>query len=180
VSAAVNLPGPSRRSIRLQGYDYADAGAYFVTVCAHLRECLFGTIAEDAIRLSAIGELVSRAWFSLPGRFSNIELDAFVVMPNHLHGIIVVERAVKAVAESPGRGPISGSLGAIVQNLKSTSAFKINRLRGTPGQPVWQRNYYEHIIRDDRDLTRIRNYIDNNIRQWAADHENPSLNNRLP
>lgn len=198
-----------RRSIRLRGYDYAWAGTYFVTLCAQHRECLFGEVMGNKMRLNVAGQIVATIWQSIPRHFPGVTLEAWIIMPNHLHGIIVIgdQRRGEAVAyDSPASttprlaiaspnpphpapkkpeplptdasprqdGTQPGSLSAIVQNFKSVSTRKINRIRNTPGGPVWQRNYYEHILRDEAALNRIRQYIGDNPRQWAEDENNPS------
>lgn len=185
-----------RRSIRLKGYDYTQAGAYFVTMCAHGRECLFGDIANGVVRLNDCGRIAAAGWNALPRHFAHATLDAFVIMPNHLHGLVLLSAQGKgetfagrpsdragagAANASPQRpnGTQPGSLGAILQNFKSISTRKINTLRATPGAPVWQRNYYERIVRDDRALNAIRHYIANNPLKWALDRDNPTLSRPL-
>jgi REP element-mobilizing transposase RayT len=168
-----------RRSIRLQGYDYSQAGAYFVTVSTHDKECLFGEIADGEIKLNAFGEVAQASWYELPQHFSYLGLDVFVIMPNHVHGIIVLN-GVGAQHAAPPRGGLrpnvqAGSLGAVVRSFKSAVSKQINELQGTPGMPVWQRNYYEHVIRNAEELHRIRQYIVNNPLQWALDRENPAV-----
>lgn len=176
-----------RRSVRVKGYDYAQEGAYFVTLCAEARQCLFGEIVDEEMRLNAFGEIVVAEWVRTATVRPYVELDAFVVMPNHVHGIIVLTndrmpgrghvRATHRVAPTEtGRleGPPSGSIGAILGQFKSLTAKSVNRLRGTPGLPVWQRNYYEHVIRNERELERAREYIVNNPAKWMLDRENPA------
>jgi len=175
-------PDQHRRSLRLQGYDYAQAGAYFVTLCTRGRECLFGEIVDGAMRPNDAGSAVSDEWFKTARIREHVRLNAdeFVVMPNHVHGIlwIVDAGATRRVAPTrPGprpAGPVSGSVGAIMAQFKSVVTKRINALRGTSGMQVWQRNFHEHIIRDDDTLSRIREYIVNNPLQWALDRENPA------
>ena len=169
-----------RRSIRLKEWDYTQPGAYFVTICSHTRAPLFGRVVDGDMVLNEYGEIVRACWREIPDHFPHVELDAFVVMPNHIHGIIViVDHIVGATHASPlpenvpPRGPASGSLGAIVGSFKSTVTKRINIGRGTPGAPVWQRNYYEHIIRNDRALNAIRHYITENPLRWHLDRYNP-------
>jgi putative transposase len=173
-----------RRSIRLKDYDYAQAGAYFVTVCTHNRECLFGEIIDAEMRLSEYGQIVVASWQDIPRHFDCVELDAFVVMPNHLHGNLTIIDDVGAKhfsAELPPKnasplqphGTQSNSLGAILQNFKSVSTRKINQARDTQGAPVWQRNYHEHIVRNEREWNAIREYVANNPANWLKDSENP-------
>ena len=170
------------KSIRLPFYDYAGAGYYFVTICADFGESLFGEIVAEEMRLSRDGHVVEKKWHEIPLHFTGVDIDAFVVMPNHVHGIIVIkdlEDSVPSVVEQHAvplrkrRGPKAGSLGVIVRSFKSAVTREINLQRGTPGVTVWQRNYYEHVIRDERDLERIREYIENNPLRWALDEENP-------
>jgi REP element-mobilizing transposase RayT len=187
-----------RRSIRLSNYDYSQTGAYFVTICTHKNECILENRA-----LSAIAE---RAWREIVTAVGGGDDCDFVIMPNHLHGIVWInrepsvgarhrvinsEREKHAIAgcgtepddvpdASPLRpasrrptAPPHGSLGAIIGSFKSVTAKRINRVRGTPGAPVWQRNYYEHIVRSEAELKRIREYIRDNPRRWRENPENP-------
>ena len=155
-----------RHSIRLRGYDYTWPGAYFVTICTHQRENLF---ADP--RFLRIAE---RAWRAIPDHphAGRVSLDAWVVMPNHVHGLLILQSCdgQPGPSEAPIGAP-AGSLGAIVGNYKSVVARRINDLRRTPGAPVWQRNYYERVVRDDRQLVAFRRYITENPARWAADAE---------
>ena len=164
-----------RRSTRLQGYDYAEAGIYFVTLCTVDRECLFGEIIGESMQPSRAGDIVQEVWLRSPTLRSEIALDAMVIMPNHLHGIVIIQ-TVGATGRSPLQpvpGPAKRSLGALIAGFKAATTKRINAWRGTPGSPVWQRNYYDRIIRDEDELWRIREYIANNPAQWAVDRENP-------
>ena len=232
----VDHPHHHRRSIRLQGYDYAGPGGYFVTLCTHNRVCLFGEITGDNMQLNDIGRIVVEELTKTPDIRREIRLDAFVVMPNHVHAIvwivadngdpnptgnadhpaatdtrIPIRRGDRPVAPStdtvvypndtsiqtdnrtdvdhpvnmvaPIRrgdrpvaptGPPTKSLGAMIAGFKSAATTRINQFRGTPGAPVWQRNYYEHIIRHADSLARIRWYIEHNPAHWNDDTDNPS------
>ena len=187
-----------RRSIRLKGYDYSQAGAYFITICTHNRECLFGEIIEGQMHLNEIGKIVESEWLKTAEIRDEVELDAFTVMPNHVHGIIVItgnsspSEPVGAHGRAPnvdmmaddlgvaavradGRPPLRRqpkSIGSIMAGFKSTVTKQINEIRQTPGAPVWQRNYYEHIIRNEKALQRIQRYIIENPQQWVYDQEN--------
>jgi putative transposase len=187
-----------RHSIRLAEYDYRQDGAYFVTMCVYQRACLFGDVVGDEMMLSTLGCIVLEEWERTAIHRTYVILDEFVVMPNHVHGIIVIDHgadgvgATRRVAQfdptsipnvpASGRathrvaptGPAAGSIGAIIGQFKSISAKRINRVRETPGAPVWQRNYYEHVIRDEKSLNAIREYIQFNPARWAADNENPA------
>jgi len=216
-----------RRSIRLQGYDYSQNGAYFITLCTHNRECLFGQIQNGQMILNEYGKMVEQCWNNLSNHYDNIELDAYVIMPNHFHGIILITDNVdnvdnvRAIRELPIHElpihelpihelpihelprqrkhelpihelPIHELprqqqkqrqqqrrkmlLPKIVGRFKTNSAKQINQMRNTPGISVWQRNYYEHIIRDEKSLENIRNYIINNPAKWQDDDYN--LTNR--
>ena len=165
-----------RHSIRLRGYDYAQTGAYFVTVCAQDRACLFGDVIDGVMRLNDSGRIAADEWTRSGTLRTEIAIDEWVVMPNHVHGIVVItggdaRRGDRPVAPTPGPRP--RSLGAMIAGFKSAATTRINEQRGTPGAPVWQRNYYEHIVRDEDDLNRIRQYIRENPAHWASDRENP-------
>ena len=182
-----------RRSLRLQSWDYRNRGAYYVTICTHQRALLFqGDQIKHALRM---------AWRSI-GRYSSAHPDEFVAMPNHVHGIIWLRGTTvgRVAAQALSEGTLqpngvaetrttsvhtcaaplrlfavdTGSLAAVVRAFKSNTTRRVNALRSTPGEPVWQRNYYEHIIRDDRDLERAREYIIDNPRRWAEDRHNPA------
>jgi len=184
-----------RRSIRLKGYDYTQPGAYFITLCAQNREHLFGAVVEGEMRLNAWGKIAREEWFTTARLRPYVRLDEreFVVMPNHVHGIIWIvdddgdnvggnttvgaqRRCAPTVAtttiQSINVAP--GSLGAIVRAFKSAVTQRINAARGTPGAPVWQRNYYERIVRDETALANIRAYILANPLRWTGDRENPA------
>lgn len=180
----------NRRSIRLRGYDYSRAGAYFVTICAQHRKCLFGDIVDGKLVFNENGQIVLSVWHGLTNHYSHVELDAFVVMPNHVHGIIVlhddnigggggVGAGFKpAPTVKPTRTVKRHVLSEIIRGFKTFSARRINEMRESPGTPVWQRNYYEHIIRNDGELNRIREYIENNPTNWETDRENPLVRAR--
>jgi REP-associated tyrosine transposase len=182
-----------RRSVRLRGYDYSTAGRYFVTVCAHQRKCIFGEIADDQMRPNALGAIVREEWFRTAKVRAGVMLDAFVVMPNHIHGTLEILGGVGAtprVAQgratqrvAPTRkmrphGPGRNTLGAIIGQFKSVTAKRINEDRRTPGQPVWQRNYCEHVIRNEAALNKIRDYICANPGKWPLDRDNPARTSR--
>ena len=164
-----------RRSIRLPHYDYAQRGVYFITLCVQHRRSLFGDVIDGSMVLKNLGESVATEWRRTSEIRPNIVVDEFVVMPNHLHGLIVMEPLRRGVSHTPGgkfRSPAQ-TVGAIVRGFKGSTTRLINELQGTPGVMLWQRNYYEHIVRHDRELQRIREYIANNPAQWALDRKNP-------
>ena len=180
-----------RRSIRLRDYDYAQVGLYFVTLCIQDRERLFDDVVDDEPLLNDTGLIVAECWRWLADRYDHVELDDWVVMPNHLHGIVNItddsSEMRDEVVGSPGgsrtaptndaasrRAATRKPLGRLVGAFKTVSTNRINALRDTPGATVWQRDFYEHVIRDERDLDRIRRYIANNPSNWPRDAENPS------
>jgi putative transposase len=196
-----------RRSIRLKGYDYAQPGAYFVTICTADRQPILGEIVNGAMRLSAAGRIVEQEWRRLVRHFRNIRLDAYVIMPNHLHGIIVINESVEArLASQQGivgathadqheaiidrggspvrdgsperegrpKGPGAGSLGAMIGQFKSRVTRRIWSLAAYDHIPIWHRNYYEHIIRNELEWGRICEYIHNNPACWAEDLHHPN------
>ena len=188
--------GKRRRSIRLQDYDYSQNGAYFITICTHNRECFFGDIVADEMLLNEAGRMIESAWNDIPRRFPGVSLDASIVMPNHLHGIIVIEDAVGAnllcaqercgrlqggrIQDSPLQaGTLAGTVGRMVQAFKSitTNDYIVGvKQHGWPSFPgkIWHRDYYEHIIRSEKVLNATREYIVYNALRWALDPENPT------
>jgi putative transposase len=245
-----------RRSIRLKGYDYSAAGMYFITLCTYQRECRFGEIVDGVMRLNPLGQIVQTHWMRLPKHHPNLRLDAFIVMPNHFHGILVLtsnqpphspvgagladtstvsansettkpalpysdtstiatdpaptkpvllhstdSETTKSIHPSLSKHPggvragsidtfMNGSHPAlakpaptkivnhagipeIIRGFKTFSARRINETRRTQGTPVWQRNYYEHIIRNDLSLQTIQIYIRHNPQSWQTDQLHP-------
>lgn len=171
-----------RRSIRLRHYDYRTPGRYFVTICTYQRLSLFGDVVDGEMQINAFGKAVNDCWQAIPQHFSYVSCDAFVVMPNHVHGIVVIDgdmvgegiagegMAVPCPNKARKFGkPIAGSLPTIVGSFKSAATKRINQIRDAKGSPVWQRNYYERIIRDEAALTNIRRYIRNNPAMWHED-----------
>ncbi len=177
-----------RKSIRLKGYDYTQAGAYYVTIVTYHRDCLFGEIVNEAMILNEFGKIADECWRAIPDHFPFVELGAYVIMPNHAHGIIVIRNdestTVGATHASPLRIPNSRphgatprSLGAIVGSFKSAVTKRVGRELNATG--IWQRNYYEHIIRDEKDLQNKSDYINANPSLWDEDENNPR-NDPLP
>ena len=164
-------------STRLRGYDYTSAGLYFVTICTKRRKCCLGEIAGKEVRLSRPGEIVRDAWLLTPNIRPNVALDEWVIMPNHLHGIIIVRESVVethcCASQRGGNqfGPQRMNLGSIVRGFKSSSTKQIH-LAGFLAFG-WQPSYYEHIIRDGADLDRIREYIIENPLVWNSDENHP-------
>ncbi|WP_440617510.1 transposase [Cysteiniphilum sp. 6C5] len=177
----------NRHSIRLSEYDYSQAGMYFVTICTQDRACLFGDIVNGKMILNELGDIVRSEWLKIEAIGSNVKCDAFVIMPNHFHGIVVItntvgaihERAIHvgAIHESPLPMTVKQRrnmlLPKIIGRFKMQTSKQINIVRGASGQKLWQRNYYEHVIRDEDDYLRIYEYIDNNPLQWELDSLHP-------
>ena len=196
---------PRRRAMRLLGYDYTQPGAYFVTICVQHRKCLFGTITDGKMQLNEIGQIVIDCWNHIPQHFPSVELYEYVVMPNHIHGIIawgipkpedphppkivgarsprpsqttgknVGARSPRPSENNPNRinETPSPSLGKTIAYFKYQSTKRINQRYNTPGTRLWQRNYHDHIIRDDPDLQRLREYIQINPMKWELDQLHP-------
>ena len=178
-----------RRSIRLKGYDYSSPGAYFITICVHGRECLFGEVTDGSMQLNEYGEIAAARWNWLAEQYPHVRLDEWVVMPNHMHGILIIHDDDPGSGSRPaptGSPPVpTGSsipkrkpLGQLIGAFKTVSAKHINLARQTPGLPVWQRNYYghafgmHHTIRNDYELNAIRQCIGQNPLKWALDRDN--------
>jgi REP element-mobilizing transposase RayT len=199
-----------RRSIRLQGYDYSQTGAYFVTIVAWQRECLFGEIVNGEMKLNRMGQIAQKWWHEIPRHFPNVILGAFVIMPNHVHGIIIILADGRGAVPAPCNEPNSNAttypqkeeiivagnktaeqdlslqrggetpplqrpaLGQVVAYFKYQSTKEMNTLDGSGVvTKFWQRNYYEHIIRNEREMDNIWRYIEANPSAWEKDEENP-------
>jgi putative transposase len=154
-----------RRSIRLPGYDYAQNGVYFVTMVTQGRKPLFGDVVDGEMVLNDVGRMVEKVWLEIPGHFSGVDVDTFIIMPNHVHGIIEIERedrisgvgARHAVPQQPegifeafGK-PLPGSIPTIIRSIKAEVTKRYHEMTNTPKIHLWQRNYYEHVIRDEND-----------------------------
>ncbi len=179
-----------RKSIRLKGYDYSSNGAYFITICVKDRVSIFGEIVNGKMNLNGYGKIVLEEWLKTEEIRENVIMDEFIIMPNHFHGIIFIEdsgrgdpvgspifsdnekRASHRLAPTESKTLKPNSLGAILGQFKSISTKKINKLNQIYFQ--WQRNYYEHIIRNEKALNNIRKYIIENPLKWQLDRENPS------
>ena len=211
----MDYPKHNRHSIRLQGYDYAQPGAYFITIVAHDRQCLFGEIENGEMRINECGKMAQQCWLDIPNHFPQTQLDEYIIMPDHIHGIIIINDSpivgaknfspnmvgtknispnigAKNISPRPFRSP-SQTIGSIVRGFKIGVTKWIHQIVGAknfspqssqptpqssqptpqPSEPspqpnVWQRNYYEHIIRNDDELHRIRQYIRNNPQNWRG------------
>lgn len=154
-----------RRSIRLKHYDYSQAGTYFVTICTHNKECLFGDVRNGEMLLNECGQFAWKGWEWLANQYEYTDIDEFVIMPNHLHGILIINDCAGGSLTARTSKPLGSLIGA----YKTVSSKQINLIRNTPGISVWQRNYYEHIIRSEQEMNKIREYIINNPLNWESD-----------
>jgi putative transposase len=196
MSSTFNPQKHHRRSIRLPNYDYSEPGAHYVTIVAWHRGCLFGEVVNGEMKLNNVGEIVQLEWLELPKRLRFIELGVFVVMPNHFHAILIFHESVGATRQglidarlgkaslsyltadgidgSPlPHGPNPASLGAIMAQFKSRVTKRLWKIPSLKGTPIWQRNYYEHVIRNEQDLQNKTDYIQANPMLWDEDDENP-------
>lgn len=171
-----------RQSIRLRNYDYSQPGCYFLTICTHKKQCWFGEIQNDRMCLNQIGKIVAEEWLNTPQIRLNFQLDQWVIMPNHLHGIVIINKHILGLGEGDidilgaRNAPLRqepNSISSFVAGFKSAVTKRINLLRNNRDVPLWQRNYYESIIRDEQSLIAIREYIKNNPYQWKKDPDNP-------
>jgi putative transposase len=176
-----------RHSIRLPGYDYAQPSAYFVTICTHDRVCSLGEIADGEMQLNNWGRVAAECWAAIPIHFGHVALDEWVVMPNHVHGLVAISvsfssanrvdvrvgaRQCRAPTVEQFRHPVPGSIPTIIRSFKSAATKRINLMRGATVPSVWQRSYYERIIRNEPELNTIRQYIRQNPVKWALDRDN--------
>ena len=173
---------PRRRATRLQDYDYCQSGFYFVTICVQHRKCIFGTMIDGKMQLNELGNIVTEYWNHIPQHFSSVEIGDYVIMPNHIHGIIALndvgtrsprpKNSNKELTDNTS----SPSLGKIIAYFKYQSTKHINQYHNTPGTRIWQRNYHDHVIRDNIDLQRLRQYIQSNPMKWELDQLHPDNN----
>jgi putative transposase len=172
---------PGRRPIRLQHYDYSAPGSYFVTICAHEKRCIFSQVLGAGTELSSLGRIPQECWFAIPMHFPQASLHAFVIMPNHLHGII----QIGCQAEAQHAGPLRetrlaearqrvrpGSLSAIVRSFKAAATRQAREKLGCRAE-IWQRNYFERVVRDGQEFADASAYIAENPMRWQWDRENP-------
>jgi putative transposase len=166
----------NRKSTRLKNYDYSTPGYYFVTICTQNRQCWLGEVQNSQMKLNSNGRIVEEAWRNLPSHFPTVQLDQYILMPNHLHGILVVGAtfmAPKTKAKTPTQGVINHvpTFGEIIRRFKAVSSRAIHKKDGPAFS--WQRNYYEHVIRRDEFLDEVRKYILANPLKWELDKDNP-------
>ena len=189
------MPRRTRRSSRLQGYDYAQAGAYFVTLCTHQRALLFGSVRGGAVMQSTAGVIAAERWAAIPQHHPHVALDAFVVMPNHIHGILVITDhlvgTTPALSDTPANRvhssdrvgpadracpvPTTASLSTVIGSYKSGVTRRVRHTYNAPDLMVWQGRFYDHIIRHERALNNVRAYIQNNPARWTLDRYHPDI-----
>lgn len=173
-----------RRSIRLADYDYTSEGAYFITIVSHLRESLFGDVIGDDVELNTLGCIVETEWRKTAIIRPYVQLDEYIVMPNHFHAILFInyadvpddvgaDRRSAPTQKRKFGNAIPRSLSSIMRQFKSIVTKQINKTMNTPSQKRWLRNYYERIIRNDQELNAIRLYIQNNPASWIEDEHFP-------
>jgi len=188
-----------RQSIRLRNYDYSQPKYYFLIICTHKKQCWLGEIKNDRMYLNQIGKIVAREWLHTPKIRPNVQLDQWIIMPNHLHGIVIINenlnllgdrnmseqkifdeenRDILGARNEPLRQE-SNSISSFVAGFKSAVTKRINLLRENRDIPIWQRNYYESIIRDEQSLIAIQEYIKNNPCQWQKDPDNNQCEHNL-
>ena len=159
-------------SIHLKNWDYSSDGFYYITVCTKDRQHIFGDIINGKMLLSAHGEIVKKCWVDLPDHYINLILDVFVIMPNHIHGIMIIDN--DRIVET-GLKPVSTYNGTrhgifeFIRAIKTFSSKRMNKLDDTSGKTRWQSRFYDHIIRNEKNLTAIREYIENNPTNWEKD-----------
>ncbi len=175
---------PYRKSIRLKNYDYSQQGGYFVTICTQFRLCLYGEVVDGKMILNDFGSIVEQTWINLPNHYVNLELSTYIVMPNHFHAILILhdinprrggfQTRPSAPDNRPSaKPPKQHALPEIVRAFKTFSAKRINAVR-KQSETLWQRNYFERIIRDESEYERITDYINLNPQKWNDDSENPN------
>lgn len=166
----------NRKSVRILGYDYSQPGWYFVTIGVQNHECIFGEIKNTIMHLNETGKIAHQYWREIPDHFPHARIDKFIIMPNHVHGIIQIpyarhfyigaRHAVPLYKNEKFGKPVAGSIPTIVRSYKSAVTKSINEKNNTPGERVWQRNYYLSFINDHTDLYHIRQYIQQNPARW--------------
>jgi len=177
----------TRKKLRLQHWNYSENGYYFVTICTFKKVNWFGSIENDEMRLSEVGEVVQKCWEEIPKHFSGIELDYFVIMPNHIHGIVIIDKEIDDATKTLANGfPVANAdlrslrdgndrsrmiLCKVIHGFKSSVSRTLNKIPDFS----WQRSFYDHIITTDKDLSNTRDYITNNPLKWQFDQENTAL-----
>lgn len=168
-----------RKQLRLPTHNYAQTGQYFITICSYQKEEIFGAVSNGIMHLNELGLLVEQEWLHLPERFQEIEVVPFIVMPNHLHAIVTIhgspwemappfqENMIPTMNERASVG--NQGLFGIIKSFKSITTITANKISNTPGRKLWQKNYYEHIIRTDEEYYQTGIYIQQNVQKWNGE-----------
>jgi putative transposase len=164
----------------LPGFDYSRVGVYFVTICAFERRCIFGDVSENKTIPSPIGQIVGSCWIEIPQHFPNVKTETYLVMPNHIHGILTIhsmraganpkDKAALAVESFDKHTP--GSIPTIIRSFKAAASKRARNSGSAKGEAIWQRGYYEHVLRNTREFVEMTNYILQNPARWADDEDN--------
>ena len=164
---------PQRKSPRLQGYDYAQPGTYFITICTHQRQHLFGEITDDMMLLNALGHLAAACWLALPLHLTALTLDAFVIMPNHMHGIVSIDSSPTTINIQNATQNRLPSISVVVNQYKAAVTKHARKMLGTAApNPIWQPRFHDHIVRNQPDHVRLVTYIEHNPARWQEDRFN--------
>jgi len=175
----ITIMRKNRKSIRLKEYDYSQPGEYFITICTHNHECLFGEIIKEEMRLNEFGKIAEKLCKEIPEHFMTAQLDEYVVMPNHIHGIIILcehvgtRHAVSLQKHERFGNPTHSSIPTIIRSFKSAVTKRINEMWHSPLSLFWQSKFYDRVIRNDKELNNVRDYIRNNILLWAFEKDDP-------
>jgi len=159
-----------RKGLRLKNYDYSQNGMYFVTICTHEKKCFFGKIVDNEMRLNVVGEIAQRYWLKIPKYYTGVKIHEFIIMPNHMHGIIELVDAVvtEQCSVTTMTSKNYGLLSKIVKSYKNVVTKEVNEIY-SKNNFKWQRSYYDHIIRKEESLQKIQEYITINPHEWKKD-----------
>ncbi|MCL4547687.1 MAG: transposase [Bacteroidetes bacterium] len=162
---------PNRKRTRLKEYDYSISAYYFVTICTQGKRKMFGNVVGTSMKLNQFGKIVKDCWLDLPNHYSKCELDYYVIMPDHVHGIIIINESRDESVTRPNKK--NHGLSEIVRGFKSFSSKRINTLLNNENKFHWQRSFYDRIIRNEKELFAIRRYIEQNPLRWEIEKELP-------
>ncbi len=163
-----------RNTLRHANHSYTQPGAYFITICAHKGIPVFGCIVDERMELNPLGRIAHRAWLDLPNRHTHIKVDPFVIMPNHVHALIWIQAEITEGSTAREYGnPVAGSISMLVTAYKGAVTKKANNANEMPGPSLWQRNFYDRIVRSERELANVQEYIRTNPVRWQKDQLHP-------
>lgn len=175
MAASLEHKRPARRSVRLHGFDYAQTGRYFITICAFEKLCLFGRIENEMFVPSPLGSIARRCWLAIPSHFSHVLTDAFVIMPNHMHGILLITGGhgnavpLQGLQREAFQAPVSGSIPTIVRSFKAAATRDARVYVKQPDLKLWQRGYFERVLRNDKEFSYAARYVLENPQRWHLD-----------